>query len=448
MRHIRRAPWLFGCTALAALALLAAGLGVVASRAGGDAATGPLLAIVPLSGFAGQQDAIVDSTSGHVIVGAVDSTAFGRRQGRVTIVDTRTGAVLRTVSMAAPPTLLALNPGNGRIVAVSRAGTAMSQVHLLDPASGLVSRGVLIGTPPGAIAIDGSADRAFIAGGGGSGANGVYPYTVHSRVVMLDLRTMRVLHTTAVGSSPTGVAVDDGSGRVAVETAAGLQVLDAASGALLRTFPRLTQLLAVDQRTDRIVAADDAGRVFLLDARTGRLGGAVPMIGAAPAPGGVAIDMRNGRVVLLTRGAINGSGIVMTMGLVRILDGTTGQVLQTASVDGQSATLALWGDRAVIAAYDGSTSVTLFDPQHGQTPHLIDVGLVPSFVAVDGRAGRIVVVGNESASLDRRPRDHDLWGWMPAWLRRAIPVVPPPPSPTPSGFQPPVPGVSVVDPTR
>ena len=433
---------------LAALALLAAGLGVVASRAGGNAATGPLLAIVPLSGFAGQQDAIVDTTSGRVIVGTVDQTVFGRLQGRVTIVDTRTGTVLRTASMAAPPALLALNPRDGHIVAVARAGAAMSQVHLLDPTSGLASRGVLIGTPSGAIAIDGGSDRAFIVGGGGSGANGVYPYTVPSRVVMLDLRTMRVLHTTAVGPSPTGVAVDDGSGRVAVATAAGLHVLDAANGTLLRTFPRLTQLLAVDQRTNRIVVADDAGRVFLLDARTGRLGGAVPMVGAAPTPGGVAIDARNGRVVLLTRGAINGSGIVMTMGLVRILDGTTGQVLQTASVDGQSATLALWGDRAVIAAYDGSTSVTLFDPQHGQTPRLIDVGLVPSFVAVDGRAGRIVVAGNGSASLDRPPRDHDRWGWMPAWLRRAISFAPPPPTPTPTGFQPPVPGVSVVDPMR
>jgi len=448
MRHIRRAPWLFGCTAFAVLALLAVVLGTVASRAGGNAATGPLLAIVPLSGFAGQQNVIVDTTSGRVIVGTVDRIAFGRAQGRVTIVDARTGAVLRTVSMAAPPALLALNPVDGRIVVVSRAGAAMSQVYLLDPTSGLASRGVLIGTTPGAIAIDGGADRAFIAGGGGSGANGVYPYTVPSRVVMLDLRTMRVLHTTSVGPSPTDIAVDDGSGRVAVATAAGLHVLDAASGALLRTFPRLTQLLAVDQRTNRIVVADDAGRVFLLDARTGRLGSAVPMVGAAPAPGGVAIDERTGHVVLLTRGAINGSGIVMTMGLVRILDGTTGRVLHTASVDGQSAILALWGDRAVIAAYDGGASVTLFDPRHGQTPRLIDVGLVPSFVAVDGRTGRIVVAGNRLASPDRHPRDQDLWSWMPAWLRRAIPFVPPPPTPTPSGFQPPMPGVSVVDPTR
>ncbi len=433
---------------LAVLVLLTVGLGVAASRAGGGAATGPLLAIVPLGGFAGQQNAIVDMRSGRVIVGTVDRSPFGRLQGRVTIVDTRTGVVLHTVSTAAPQALLALNPGDGRMVVVSRAGAAMSQVYLLDPTSGLVSRGVPIGTPPSAMAIDRRADRTFIAGGGGSGANGVYPYTIPSRVVTLDLRTMRVLHTTTVGSSPTGIAVDDGSGRVVVATAAGLQFLDATGGALLRTFPRLTQLLAVDHRTDRIVVADDAGRVLLLDARTGRLGGAVPMVGAPPAPGGVAIDERTGRVVLLTRGAINGSGIVMTMGLVRILDGTTGRVLQTASVDGQSATLTLWGDRAVITGYDGHTSVTLFDPRHGQTLREIDVGLVPSFVAVDGRAGRIVVAGNVSASPDRQPRSRDLWAWLPAWLRQTIPFVPPPPRPTPSGFQPPVPAISVVDPTR
>jgi len=433
---------------LAVLALLTTVLGTATSRAGGNTATGPLLAIVPLGGLAGQQNAIVDTTSGRVIVGTVGRIVFGHIQGRVTIIDTRTGAVLRTISTAAPPVLLALNPGDGRIVVVARAGAAMSQVYLLDPTSGLASRGVLIGTPPGAMAIDGRADRAFIAGGGGSGANGVYPYTVPSRVVTLDLRTMRIRRTVTVGPSPTGVAVDDGSGRVVVATASGLQVLDAAGGALLRTFPRLTQLLAVDHRTHRVVVADDAGRVLLLDARTGRLSAAVPMVGAPPVPGGVAIDERDGRVVLVTRGAINGSGIVMTMGLVRVLDGTTGRVLQSTPVDGQSAALALWGDRAVITAYNSGASVTLFDPRHGQTPRAINVGLMPSFVAVDGRAGRIVVGGNGSASPDMRPRDHDPWGWMPAWLRQTIPFAPPPPTPAPSGFQPPVPGVSVVDPMR
>ncbi|HKO24247.1 MAG TPA: hypothetical protein VJY65_05835, partial [Chloroflexota bacterium] len=102
------------------------------------------------------------------------------------------------------------------------------------------------------------------------------------------------------------------------------------------------------------------------------------------------------RVVALTRGR---SG---TINRVRILDARTGAPLRTLSV----------------------------------TP---PVGVMATGMAVDERNGHVFVInGPGFVTLP------DSWAWLPAWLRRRLPFLPPP-----GRHSHPVPaGVTMIDPTR
>ena len=131
------------------------------------------------------------------------------------------------------------------------------------------------------------------------------------------------------------------------------------------------------------------GSVFVLDARSGTL---IRTVALSDSPGPLVVDERAGRVVVLT-GSWPG-----TINHVSILDARTGALLRT-----------------------------------------LPVGVAANGMAVDERNGHVFVInGPGFVTLP------DRWAWLPAWLRRRLPFLPPPGRHSRA-----VPGgVTMIDPTR
>ena len=193
--------------------------------------------------------------------------------------------------------------------------------------------------------------------------------------------------------------MDDKTSRAVVPTDTGLSVLDTRSGAVLRTVAlgqrRLAGLPLLDARSGRVFVvirslahAPLPGSIIVLDARNGAV---VRRVALGGSPGPLVVDERAGRVVVLTRGWPG------TINSVSILDARTGALLRT-----------------------------------------LPVGVAANGMAVDERNGRVFVIHGPGFVI--LP---DSWAWLPAWLRRRLPFLPPP-----GRHSRPVPGgVTMIDPT-
>lgn len=422
-------------------------LGVVALHLANDTSARPVLAILSLGQFFGPQSVVINTAQSRLF--AVTSIQRQPPRGSplhsgVMIVDTRTGRVLRTITTGITPSNLVLDPKNGRIVASAQIGETIGDIQLLDKWLGTSLGRVTFGTVPTAIAVDGRREHAFIVGGGENGFDGIHSYTVPNRVVTVDLRTMRVVHTVPISPSPSNIAVEEASGRVIITAADGLHVLDAATGTPLRTMMGLQSVLGVDHYTHRFVVVDSAGNVRLLNAMTGRVNGVVSVGGMRLSPSNVAVDERNGRVILVTPGAINGLRLAATPGQLRVLDGVTGRVLQSNAVGAYTRAVAVWPGYAFLAAYNRTTSIDVFDLQKGRVVRTMDVGLYPTEVEADEHTKRVFVLG----SLPLKASAPDPWEWVPPQVRHALPFLPPPSRPFSSQpeEQSSTAGLSIIDP--
>lgn len=76
-------------------------------------------------------------------------------------------------------------------------------------------------------------------------------------------------------------------------------------------------------------------------------------------------------------------------------------------------------------AFMGNGHVDVRDGRTGRLLRTITVGVAPGALAVDTRTGRLFVV-NEGGNVPAV----DAWSWLPAWLRRRLPLFPPSPAPT------------------
>lgn len=268
----------------------------------------------------------VDERSGHAFVAAQGrdkTTNEPVGEGSVSMLDTASGAVPRTVAVPGAPAALAVDPAGGRALVLSAANTPpyTSSVSTLDAASGALLRSVdigqgytaaaltvdaregrafaLVASPryrfggrvsvldtrggavvravdlrdePRAIAVDARRGRAFVATERRDGAGN---YTGPGGVVMLDARGGSILRTLAIGKNPSSIAVDERRGLVYVASTGpvdpnradqptgpgALSILDARDGALLRTVPAGVSpvVAAVDEGQGRVLVRDSRG---------------------------------------------------------------------------------------------------------------------------------------------------------------------------------------------
>jgi YVTN family beta-propeller protein len=184
---------------------------------------------------------------------------YPHAHGTVTVLDARSGTVLRTVTVGYGPGAIALDARRGRAFVTNRYDGTVS---VLDVAAGAVLRTVAVAPQPGAVVVNARTGRVFIASdNAGMGL-----------VSVLDTDGKRVLQRVAVGQRVVALAVEERRGQVLVVTKPDvvpptepgrLHVLDGRTGQLRRTVTVGLQprALAVDAAANRAFVLNGGGTV-------------------------------------------------------------------------------------------------------------------------------------------------------------------------------------------
>lgn len=315
-----------------------------------DIRTGATVRTIPHEGGGEPLALATDTSTGHIIV----VTGSG-----IQVLDGQTGAIVHRVAMALYPLATTVDQRVGQAFVLDPGGRVSGgRVVVLDTRSGHpLPRMVIVRGDTrdlGDIAVDERAGRVFVTKPAAStvsvfdtrsgallattlvdldrlfGTLAVAPTDGHvfvagqTGVSMLDSRGRTVLRRTALGAAPVIMAVDERAHRLVAgddvldafgntHGITGVSVFDTRSGALLRTVQVAPSesgaALAVDARRGRILVALQGatnpldgqtfiapGRVLVFDARTGAL---VRTVVAGYAPQAMAVDERDGRIVVL-----------------------------------------------------------------------------------------------------------------------------------------------------
>jgi DNA-binding beta-propeller fold protein YncE len=184
--------------------------------------------------------------------------------------------VLRTVAVCGPPFAMAVDARTSRLFVITTTGPSGSFAVLDTRTGALIRTGPTIRSPQ-AIAVDEATNRAFIL-------------SLMATVHVLNAQTGEVMHVGTTHLAAYTVAVAwrshhifvDGADEVGV-----VAVLDARTGALLHTIggPPRNDVgggpMAVDNQTGHVFALGDR-RVTILDAGSGRVVGAVAVMRRHP----------------------------------------------------------------------------------------------------------------------------------------------------------------------
>jgi peptide/nickel transport system substrate-binding protein len=212
----------------AAVALVAAAVGVVLTQGGGNTA----------------------SASGKVAANTVG------------VIDARSGRIRSQIPVGAAPG--GVTYGDGAIWVANRDDNSVSRI---DPGSNGVRQTIAVGGGPAGIAVSGNA--VWVANG------------LDGTVSRIDPTTNQVVQTIPVGNGPNGVAFGDGAVWVANSADGTVTRIDPATGRVTRTLP------AVVGATGIAVAFQ---RIWVVSESTGSLAELDPGSGAVLARIGVGVD--------------------------------------------------------------------------------------------------------------------------------------------------------------
>ncbi len=397
----------------------------------------------------------VDARDRHVFVANAGPLAgdhvLPSRPGSVSMVDERTGAVLRTVTVGQSPVAIAVDAPARRVFVLSAgtistaAGPASSgsTVTVLDAATGALRRTVAVAPVPvtlsGAGAVPGARQALVV-----DAARGRVYVVVATGVLALDGSTGLVRRRIALGGQPSIAALDAAAGRLYVGdaydptiptdprptggTSRGfLAVVDLATSTVRANVVLWQQgvgAIAVDGRGGRVLVIEPRGAserviVDVLTARTGARLRTTTLPGAiGGGDGAVALDQATGHAfVVYTPGgyeAENGTGAMLY-----VLDTASGRVLQTAQLAGLtggyflSQVVAIVGHpaRVLVATARGalseppgsvavsSSDISVFDASDGRFLSTLPVGRGPHDVAIDENTHHIFITNEHDNTL-------------------------------------------------
>lgn len=314
----------------------------------------------------------LDSTTHHLFV--VDQ-GTPLAPSVVQMLDSRSGAPRAAVRVghAAGAVAVAVDAAHARVVVTN---TADDSVSVLDARSGALLHTTPLGLLPLALAVDTRTARVFVLGPAVPGAVVVPSWgdgAVASLLGVLDARSGALLRTIPVGSGADTLAVDARTGRVFVgnRLTGTVGVLDARDSTWLRTVVVGGQpsALAVDQRRGRVyVVTGDSGTVSVLDAARGRLLRTVqvaphPRLGY-PLPDPLAVDEGRDRVYVTMGGGlepVGGSLVVRGQGTLTVLDARSGAVRRRLGVGVAPLALAEGSGQVVVVNRGGVVAVPTDD---------------------------------------------------------------------------------------
>jgi len=382
-----------------------------------DLRSGALLRTLTIGSGLTMSSILIDERTHRAFVAGT-----GGRTGSILVLDTTTGTLVGTTTLRGDAAVAGIDTASGRVVEASYTAGIVS---VLDARSGRVVWVDAIDQGASRVLIDERTHRAFV-----ESLPGGYGTRIPGAIAVIDTTSGALLRRVAVGLSPDGMALAPAEERVYVLNAQGgtVSVLDARSGVVRRTialtaggFPTGSGAIVVDERTHR--AFVDHGWTHVFDTRTGRV---LHEHRFNTVPGPLAIDRRTDRVFAAT----------YRNGRIRMLDGASGRLLRTIdvgitpqdmTVDEGSGRIYITTPgpvaRAVGQVYArGPGRVWVLDARTGAIRARAVVGVDPMTVAVTPQARRGVVLN----MTDLTPVS-DPWGWLPAVLRRAAPLIPPPP---------------------
>lgn len=396
----------------------------------GRTAGNPILRSVPVGGA--PLGSLIDERTGRAFI-------FGQGAGALSIVDTHSGVLSPTAALAPSANIVSMSVDEytGRVFLVSGDGG----ISMLDGRNGAVlhTSTDTDDTSTRGIAVDARTARVFVG------------HRDSATVTMLDARSGMILSTLDTCFGPGAIGVSLRTSHVFVRCDDGTTaMLDARTGQILQTTPTYGAVgcARVDETTNRVfVTAGDLQQLDVLDARTGRRLRTVRHMDSPACP---AVDARTGRVYI----ALDGPGMPgsrATTSQVAILDGRSGAVMRRVGVAANPGALAVDSRTGHVLVSSiglvgrlgvprGFGTLSVLDGVSGQVVRTIQTGVTPTDVAIDGRAGRAVVVNSASdvngygLPVAVRPNE----GWWPRLLRdvkRRLPWLPftspaPPPSST------------------
>jgi len=333
--------------------------------------------------------------------------------GHVTIVDMRTGQLLRTTPVGYNPLALAIDQRRGRVFVVDNGGGG--DISILDARTGLPIRTIPYGlAAPQTALVDSRAGTLLVEVG----------RTRSYAMDAYDTKSGRFLHL-AGGTIKRGfnlwvTATDEQTSRAFLANtvmgregvdAATVRVFDTNAGMFLRAIPvgYGPVGLAVDEMATRVVVTSEGSNlVHILDARSGAI---VRTVRVAPGPGTVVVDPRTGHAFILH--AVSGR--------VTILDTRSGHVLRSISMSTQpvAAAVDMMRGRVTIGCMDeahGVARAIILDTRTGNVLKIVGLSVYPRFVLDDSASGHVLVAG---VVLPVSPKG----SWLPDWLRQ--PLIPP-----------------------
>ncbi len=302
----------------------------------------------------GPSDIAVAAWAGHVFVANswLKDKYINSPRGTVSMIDARSGRLLRTITVADTPIAIQADPVTGRIFVLSGMDGGIS---MLDARTGRVigtidagSHSYLVFTPTG-LALDSKSGHGFAVLAAAQGDS------FRTRIVMFDLRSgavLRTLHDNLSNSMQAqGLTVDDAGGLLA---ASGVkcgpakpgnenpcakpenehpctEIFDTASGRLLYTVAGLT-VTAVDPQRHYLFAARD-NAIVVLDARTGRQLRAIPAVPKGQGPEILAEEQQSGRLLVTFWGPEDKQGKPTGHSVISIVDIERGAVVYSIPED-------------------------------------------------------------------------------------------------------------------
>jgi DNA-binding beta-propeller fold protein YncE len=388
-------------TAVGGAVIVATGLGEILSQ---DAEAGPVLRKV-----------VVGPYPGGVTVDERTSRAFVTNQdGTIHVLDTRTGALVRTVKVASGYDAVSIAPRFNRILVFNTSAKGVgTSLTLLNQSSGSALRTVNLGGNLHGVAVDAQTARVYLG--------------MSSGISVLDARTGVVLRTITlpVRGVPISVSLDWKSGHLFVAqegvTPTGLvpiqggastvSTIDIRRGVVKRTVKVGTEpyLAALDENASRLFMVSKIDMTAtVLDTRSGIVVRTIALGPPRLGPDAIALDSQAGRVLLIASG--NGSG---GNGRVTLLDTQRGTIVGTTTLGSYPWAAAVDETRArAYVVSNGGTYV--LDTRTGMVLHTIAV--VGGSVALDRRQHHLIVLGSVGRGVGE-----------PVWLhglRRVLPWLP------------------------
>lgn len=309
---------------------------------------------------------VADGARGHVFV-LNSGYGRGRDMSTLTMLDAQNGNVLHTTALSQYSLNMIIDHATGRLfVSNDMAGT----VSIIDARTGTIKGTVLVGPSP-IMSVDERTGRVFV----------VVPAT--NKVGMLDARSGRVIRVVRVPIGPEDAVVDAGTGRVFIfcDTITGrtqqhpsVAVLDARSGVVLRVIPGLAGQGLVNNRTGALYLAR-TGIISVLNGRTAMIHHTIAF---AHPYGPIAVDETSGRLFV----------VEAYSHVVIMVDGQTGRVLARATsapANGVEDTIAM-DSRNGHVLLTGNGETVVFDARSGKILRTIMIGGV---IGVDSQTGHV-----------------------------------------------------------